>query len=422
MTTDNRVTVAGAEDILGFIPHILGRWPKESLVALTLRGRILGATLRVDLPSETSDDLLQAYTRKITEYLDSDHEADGALLAVFSDDGWNDGTVVRRHRPVLEALELSLARSGLPLRDAWLIGADFWRSAFCNDEECCPSPGRPVDQIRDSRLNAEMVFRGSNVNTPPLQGPGEQPANDPEFMALEEAALEAMMKIWQDENAFEDVLDAWTIVLDTGVSEQVEADVAVFLRASLRVPAWRDAVVVLAAAGRGAARGGAQAFRFFQDKGERGEPLAVPPALRPSPASPGNAPRTPGMPRTSTAARGPKRSRTVDIDALRYGEVLLGAYPESPLWHRLTVLDHALSVLARHGGGEARAAALTLRGWIQWCRGSGSFAVEFLSQADFEHPGYRLAELLNEVVRRGTVCGWARKRASAWPKFGGAVA
>ena len=33
----------------------------------------------------------------------------------------------------------------------------------------------------------------------------------------------------------------------------------------------------------------------------------------------------------------------------------------------------------------------------------------------------RLAELLAEVVRRGTVCGWAKSKSSAWRKFGGEV-
>jgi hypothetical protein len=29
-----------------------------------------------------------------------------------------------------------------------------------------------------------------------------------------------------------------------------------------------------------------------------------------------------------------------------------------------------------------------------------------------------LAELLSEVVRRGTICGWAARREAAWQKFG----
>jgi hypothetical protein len=107
---------------------------------------------------------------------------------------------------------------------------------------------------------------------------------------------------------------------------------------------------------------------------------------------------------------------------LRYGDVLLGLYPAVPDWKRLDALDVLLQDLAGRGGGEARAAALTLRGWIQWCRGSGSLADALLRQAETEQPGYRLAALLAELVHRGTLCGWAGNSGAAWRRFGAAAA
>ncbi len=38
-------------------------------------------------------------------------------------------------------------------------------------------------------------------------------------------------------------------------------------------------------------------------------------------------------------------------------------------------------------------------------------------EAAAEQPGYRLAELLAELVRRGTLCGWAARKEAAWQKF-----
>lgn len=421
MTADNRVTVSRPEDILGFIPHALGHWPKESLVAITLRGQTLGATLRVDLPPEKSESVLSAYSRRIAEYLEADHDADGALLAIFSDDGWKDGGIVRGNVPLLAALELVLARRGLALRDAWFIGSDYWRSAFCTDVACCPIPGRPVDQILDSRLNAEMVFRGSSVReSPRLLGPADEPAVDPEFLEAEAATLEEMLRRWQSKKTFEQLLDVWIRVLDYGLPEKTDLEAAAFLRASLRVPAWRDAVVVLAAAGKGVARGGAEAFRLFSPEGDDGETLLIPSGLRRDSPAAGELPaRAKG-----DGASGGETPRTAasDINALRYGDVLLGLYPDNPDWDRLNALDRVLARLSRLSGGEGRAAALTIRGWIQWCKGSGSFADEFFSRADDEQRGYRLAELLGELVRRGTVCGWAKNKTSAWRKFGGAAA
>ncbi|UKA64283.1 DUF4192 family protein [Arthrobacter sp. FW306-04-A] len=427
MTADNRVTISRPEDILGFIPHALGHWPKESLVAITLRGQTLGATLRVDLPPERSERVLAAYSRRIAEYLEADHDADGALLAIFSDDGWEDGGVVRGNVPLLEALELVLACRGLALRDAWFIGSDYWRSAFCTDVACCPIPGRPLDQILDSRLNAEMVFRGSSVReSPRLLGPEDEPAIDPEFLGAEAAALEEMLRRWPSKKTFEEMLDVWIRVLDSGLPEEIDLEAAAFLRASLRVPAWRDAVVVLAAAGKGVARGGAEAFRFFSPEGDDEEALFIPPGLRP--LSPANG-TSPAAGKSQAAGKGhgvsggePPGTAASDINALGYGDVLLGLYPDNPDWDRLAALDRVLARLSRRGGGEGRAAALTIRGWIQWCQGSGSFADELFSRADAEQQGYRLAELLAEVVRRGTVCGWAKSKTSAWRKFGGAAA
>jgi hypothetical protein len=405
MTADNRVTISRPEDILGFIPHALGLWPKESLVAITVRGQTLGATLRVDLPTKRCGPILAAYSRRIGEYLEADHDADGVLLAVFSDDGWDDVGVVPYRVPLLEALEPVLSRTGLALRDAWFIGSEYWRSAFCTDLECCPVPGRPVDQILDSRLSAEMVFRGSNVReSPGLLGPGDQPVHDPEFMRAEDAMLEELLRRWRSRKAFEEMLAVWTGVLDSHRPEEFDGEAAAFLRASLRVPAWRDGVVVLAAAGEAVACGGAEAFHFFDHEDDEGDGLVIPQGL------------------CSPAPVAGKPTKEADVNALRYGDVLLGLYPENPDWNRLAALDQVLAMLSRHGGGEARAATLTIRGWIQWCRGSGSFAAGLLSAADAEHHGYRLAELLAEVVKRGTVCGWAKSTSSAWRKFGGAAA
>ena len=49
--------------------------------------------------------------------------------------------------------------------------------------------------------------------------------------------------------------------------------------------------------------------------------------------------------------------------------------------------------------------------------GKGSYADALFRRADQELPGYRLAELLAELVRRGTLCGWAARRETAWQRF-----
>ena len=87
MTAPDHLRITGPEDILGFIPHSLGYWPENSLVAMTLQGKRLGATLRVDLPAargRRAPGARQAASmagrhshRNVVAYLQADDAADG---------------------------------------------------------------------------------------------------------------------------------------------------------------------------------------------------------------------------------------------------------------------------------------------------------------------------------------------------------
>lgn len=419
---EERLTVRGPEDILGFIPHSLGYWPAQSLVAMTLQGKRLGATLRLDLPAPDAPGDPVAFAATVCSYLAADRQADGTLLALFTTDGWPG----RRdcYDGLLSILRSALADAGVPVRDAWYVGDLYWRDACCADLKCCPLPGRPIQQIRDSMLNTEMVFRGSSVGPAPghRRDPAKVPALHRAAVAEAEAAWSAAFGPRRESRAqFQAVLDRWHSLLlspPEGVQE-LPGDLDAFLRASLLVPAWRDAVLVMAAAGKAAAVAGAEQFGIFSDgpgleavqptdgltrEGKGLSKLAdLPPAFLPQLAD-GTAPAT---------------SDTAGVPG--YGDVLMGLQPAPPNWCTLDALDLVLERLADLGG-PAAAAALTGRGWIAWCRGRGSFAAAYLAEALEVEPGYRLAELLLELVRRGTLSGWATHKDSAWQKFGPAAA
>jgi hypothetical protein len=504
--TPEHLIISGPEDILGYIPHSLGYWPSQSLVAMTMQGKRLGATLRVDLPERGGRRSREAFARTVAEYLLADKEADGSLLAFFTDgdviDGGNsdagdngagrEGTAALSLRPLLADLECALGLAGMPVRDAWRVGDEYWRNLYCTDSSCCPMPGRSVAEIRDSRLNAEMVYLGSSVGAPPgATSPGyanTTPADDAAVMAAEREWILALAGKGSQRAQFDAVLDAWAAALaaappDAALPEAVlpeaapgrsgqrapgpraagpekglEPQLAGFLRASLHVPAWRDAVLVMAAAGRAAAASGAEAFGIFS--AGTGLPVSCPllpePRLSlsglPSPAPDGGvassapgtdsvpgAGRAPGTDSVPGAEQAPGTGLSGDHadqgmatgrpdqvpassggpDALPgYGEVLLGLSPSVPDWDTLKRLAGLMAELSSLGGGQAQAAALTTTGWIEWCRGRGSFAHASLTRALKASPGYRLAELLSEVVRRGTICGWAGRREAAWQKFG----
>jgi hypothetical protein len=395
MKPPEHLTVRGPEDILGFIPHSLGYWPADSLVAMTLQGNRLGATLRLDLPGPETLADPRDYARTVRDYLLADRNADAALLACFTNDGWMEPPVT--YRGLLDTLQTVLGAAGMPVRDAWYVGDTYWRDAFCSDLSCCPTTGRSVQAIRDSMLNAEMVFRGSSVGPTPEDG-----AHHPATLSREDrAAILASEATWAAQldrrrgsrEQFGQLMDQWDTLLVSVPGQALPVNDVAFLRASLQVPAWRDAVLVMAAAGEKAALAGAEAFGIF-DAGCSLAPVGpVPPGRAQAGQDPEDGPDVPG-----------------------YGEVLLGLDPAVPAWQRLNSLDLVLEQLSA-AGGLAAAAALTGRGWIAWCRGRGSYAAAFLGRALEEEPGYRLAELMLELVRRGTLCGWAARKEAAWRKF-----
>ncbi|WP_426999000.1 DUF4192 family protein [Pseudarthrobacter sp. N5] len=246
-----------------------------------------------------------------------------------------------------------------------------------------------------------MVYRGSSVGAPPSFGilPVRPGMADPAIPAWEQRYSTGFHRRKAGRAQFEGVLDTWESVLRPAPAPELAPRLRAYLRASLRVPAWRDAVLVMAAAGRQAAERGAEDFGVFDDDA-RLAPILPPPGD----LAPGPVPRAWPDSDTGGAPAG-------------YGEVLLGMNPALPDWPMIGWLEHVLIQLSDSGAGEARAAALTSLGWIEWCRGRGSFADAFLNQALEEHHGYRLAELMSELVRRGTICGWAGRRDAAWQRF-----
>ncbi|GAB5080571.1 DUF4192 family protein [Arthrobacter sp. AD-310] len=420
MTAPDHLVISGPQDILGFIPHSLGYWPESSLVAITMHGNRLGATLRLDLPGPRVLAAPAKYIRMVRGYLDADKEADGSLLAFFT--GNAAGAAAATYGLLLAALDSAL-QTTVPVREAWYVGADYWREAYCIDPSCCPPQGRPLQMILDSAVNAEMVYRGSSVGP----APGRKPRAAPPVNSLYRKAVQESEVSWSEvldgqrnsRAQLRAILAAWEALLgrpDGGAwLPEVERDG--FLRATLLVPAWRDALLVMAAAGKHAAEAGANQFGILHD----GDGFHVVPPLvacraRDSASTPQEETAQEESAQEESAPEETAQEEGARDTVPRYGDVLMGSGPAVPDWSRLNALDLVLEQLALPGG-PAAAASLTLRGWISWCRGRGSYAAAYLSEALAIEPGYRLAELLLEIVGRGVICGWAGRKEAAWQKF-----
>ncbi len=444
----DRFPVSGPADILAYIPHSLGFTPQESLVLMTMDSARLGATLRLDLPASALD--YSEFAAKVSDILRSDASANGVLMALYTDRAWKrpDSPPYRR---LIQQLDRRLSGNGLPIRDGWVITSSAWREYFCTDTGCCPWPGRPLQEITNSTLSAEMVYRGS-AYAPTLEQAVALDLPEPwgkagDLAAAHRAGYERRLKgQWCGSAQFAGTLHVWETVLrgaaawtqeaqagpaeppapgapvhqerspsDSGASEKAgpgnpepgfpplrtDPETAGFLLASLRARPVRDTLLVMAALGREQALAGAVACHLL-------EPDGLHPLL-------------PSSMETAWEATAPEATSGRPLDAGRsYREVLVGQSPQAPQWHGMdaafAVFAELLAADAADGKAdqEASSALLSLMSWIEWARGRGSRAQVLLTRCLGSHPGYRLAELLEELLATGVFPLWATNPETAW--------
>jgi hypothetical protein len=149
------LTIKTPADVLSFIGHTLGFWPRESLVCITLAEYHVGATLRVDLPKPGTE---IGYARMVAEYLAHDTNAANVLFAVYTSEPQY-GTK-RPHTATIAALTGALAERGMSIRDGLLVG-----DQSVSQYDCDPTDGArlPLSATQSSQINAEFVYRGSTI-------------------------------------------------------------------------------------------------------------------------------------------------------------------------------------------------------------------------------------------------------------------
>ncbi|MDM7988953.1 DUF4192 domain-containing protein [Arthrobacter sp. zg-Y877] len=411
-TPRNPYRVNAPEDILSLIPHTLGFEPRSSLVFLALCGGRVGATLRVDLPpgAAAKSGANGAYAATAARFLASDTEADGVLMAMYTDAPWRD-PAHPPYRPLVRRLEKELAAAGVPLQDGWLVGPETWRDYFCTRTDCCPWPGTPRSRIADSRLNTELVYRGSAFAASIERAVGEsfpgQWTNHQEVAAAQARFAEQLAGQWCERQQFQATLEAWsdcfggTPTASGAHGDRLHSDPegTGFLLASLGDRGIRDALLVLAAVGKGPALEGAEANGMLRRQDH-------------PPVRPGGAPRDAFPAESGTVPLPPRPRRHAAAD---FRSLLVGRGPAAPDWARLDRAHAVFTDLVPAAEGDARAGLLSLLAWIEWARGRGSRAHVYLERALEACPGYRLALLLRELLGTGVLPDWARTREGSWP-------
>ncbi len=433
--------VTSPADVLSYVPHALGFMPDRSVVVLTITGRRLGATLRVDLPPRGTDPL--GFAAGVLSFLRGDTEADGTLLIVYGAEEWA-RLGPAPHEALVSALDAVLGTAGLPVRDGWFVSAAGWRNYFCRDDDCCPWPGAPLDAVASSALNAELVFSGSAFDAsapeavrraaPAVAAGGARTGDEREPVEDAQAHFAASCSgRWTTASQFRATSAVWdaVLLLPHGFEPAAHPEVAGFLLASIESRTVRDFLLAGACLGSARALEGAAACGLLGSGGSaRGggrmpggteEPVGGLPPVLPGvgvrSAGLGEALETVRAALSATALPAPKQpapGRAVDATALLYSDVLAGRFTGSIAWHRVDAMAQVLVRLAAVSDGESRAAALTMCAWFEYARGRGSRAAVFLEAAELTVPGYRLARLLSELLLRGGLPAWARRRSTAW--------
>jgi hypothetical protein len=321
-------------DLLSFIPHALGFTPRNAFVLLSMQGKRLGATLRIDAPTtgEPAD-----YARRVVTYLAADEKATAALLAVYADTDEHPNPYLAH----LEAIKRELALAEMPLKDAWLVTPTHWRGLLTD------TGNQPVEAITDSQLNAALIYTGSNHQDAEAHyGPF---TGDPGTGTRIQALIPSV--------SLEDITTARNLWADAIKEEgQHDVDTAVQLVAALHNPIIRDLM--------------------FCD--------VVTDSL-------------------------PANFRGI-------GNIVLGE-GITPDWTRVDTAQDTARALITAAPEGYRAPMLCLIGWLEYLKGGASVAIEHFGLAEADAPGYRLAQLLTEVLRRGNVAGTAQNPATAYQRL-----
>jgi hypothetical protein len=149
VTTD-AIKLTSPNELLAVIPFILGFRPENSVVTMCLTDNRLGLTQRLHLPRPQ----------------DAHHVASALMPSLMNESP--DSVIligyearVGDSRPALDALTTALKSSAMRIHDRLVVSEGRWRSLDCNNATCCPQDGSPVPEPEDvPGVVAEFIGQG----------------------------------------------------------------------------------------------------------------------------------------------------------------------------------------------------------------------------------------------------------------------
>ncbi|MFL4472683.1 DUF4192 domain-containing protein [Paeniglutamicibacter sp. MACA_103] len=365
-------SLASPEEVLAYIPHALGFYPRNAVVLLIMQGTGLAATLRVDLPRTDSGGAEAAqWADQLVQLVHKVPEATAVFAAVYTGQTPGDGHDSLPKHELVERLAPELVRSGIQVRDAWYVGASRWHSYFCLSDNCCPAEGFDLPDLALTETHLRMVVAGSAPEDHVWDGSGVAEWSN-------KAAVRMNRKILAQElsgtTPRESLVKDWAGLLDAdpAVAERrLRSDdvLSASLLLSLNDRMIRDILPYLA--GRGTLR----AFEAMKEV---------------------------------------LRATEFGRASQDFSDFLLGTAQCTPDWERLERLWFFCRDLLGVAEGEETSALLCLLGWVNWAKGKGSSALKLFGSALKNDPDYRLAQLMAKLVESGEMPSWVADPARAW--------
>jgi len=361
-------------ELLALVPHLLGFQPRDSAVAVSLRGPRgrVGLVARVDLVDVGDVVHGPQVARSLATHLDRDG-ARRAFLVVYADttDPGTDGLVQAAAAHVAEAFDVPFG--GV---DVVVVGETAYRCLVCGPD-CCPPAGRPLSDLETTRAGAEMVLAGSVVAR------GREALG--EVRAAPVGARRAVGRVRRRR------ADARARALASGPG-------ALARWRAESLAAWR--ALVAAAAGDDAEPAGRIALLGRVEAGlaDRRVRDAMLVAVLPGVGS---------LPERALAHAGPDEDAELRAAMGTLVDPVAGEPPDGTA----RAVESVLADVLAHGCRGAQAPASTLLATVAWWQGDGARASVLLDRALGDDPGYRLAHLLRSALDAGLAPGWARRHA-----------
>ncbi|MER6587335.1 MULTISPECIES: DUF4192 domain-containing protein [Micromonospora] len=349
-TEQPRLSVRSPADMVTAVPYLLGFHPADSVVVVAVRGRRVVFAARGDLPAPGAD---PGPAARHLAHVVARQDADAATVVGYGPAARVTGAV--------DAIGDALTAAGLVVLDALRVTDGRWWSYLCAEPSCCPPEGTPYDPAA-SQVSAAAVFAGQ-VALPDRAALAAQvsPLDGPVRLAMRRA---------------------------TG-------------RARLRLAALTGGTP--AQSGRGP-EAGSSVPGDGDVRADGGGPEDSPRAVRSA-----------GTAAVRAAFRRQRRGERLDDDEVAWLTVLLTHIPvRDHAWSRTDGRDADISLwtdVTRRAEPDLIAAPGCLLAFSAWRSGHGALAAVALERVLSAHPGYSLALLLDEALRRGV----APSELDGWP-------